>query len=96
MKQEDLDEQLAQALARLLVAHFRKMHDSAQPKTEPSKSVTPWLNAKQAAARAQVGAKVLYAEVRKGRLRASRIGGRKQLRFRAEWIDAWLDASVKP
>jgi hypothetical protein len=27
---------------------------------------------------------------------AARLGGRRELRLRAEWIDAWLDAHTTP
>ncbi len=53
---------------------------------------TPWLTTEQGAARAQVSKKTLYAEVRAGRIRAAKVGGRRELRFRAEWIDSWLDS----
>jgi excisionase family DNA binding protein len=53
---------------------------------------TPWLTVKQAAQRAQCGSKTLYREVQAGRLRAVRVGGRRSLRFRAEWVDRWLEA----
>ena len=55
---------------------------------------SPWLTAGQAAARAQVSRDTIYSEVRAGRLRAARVGGRRQVRIRAEWVDAWLDASA--
>lgn len=62
--------------------------------TQPMNAVqSPWLTVEQAAARVQVGRKVLYAEVRAGRLKAARVGGRRELRFRAEWIDRWLEES---
>lgn len=54
----------------------------------------PWLTVEQGAERAQLSKKTLYAEVRAGRLRAARVGGRRVLRFRAEWIDQWLDKSA--
>lgn len=57
---------------------------------------TPWLTVEQAAARAQIGKKTVYNEVRAGRLRAARVGGRRELRFRAEWIDAWLEQCATP
>lgn len=55
-----------------------------------------WLTVKQAATRAQVSADTIYYEVRAGRLQAARIGGRRQLRFREEYIDRWLEASTTP
>ena len=55
-----------------------------------------WLTVKQAAARAQVEPGTIYKEVRAGRLRAARIGGRRDLRFREHYIDEWLEASTKP
>jgi excisionase family DNA binding protein len=53
---------------------------------------TPWLTVKQAAERAQCGVKTLYREAQTGRLRAARVGGRRSLRFRADWVDRWLQA----
>ena len=57
---------------------------------------TRWLKAIEAAERSRVGTKTIYREVRAGRLRAARVGGRRELRFRAEWIDEWLEASATP
>jgi excisionase family DNA binding protein len=55
-----------------------------------------WLRVSEAAARARCSVKTIYSEVARARLRAARIGGRRDLRFRAEWIDQWLDASATP
>jgi excisionase family DNA binding protein len=55
-------------------------------------SATPWLTAEEAAERARCGVKTIYREVRAKRLRAARIGGRRELRFLAPWIDEWLIA----
>ena len=57
---------------------------------------SPWLTAEQAAARAQVGVKLVYREVTACRLRAARIGGRRELRFLAEWVDEWLERTAEP
>ena len=57
---------------------------------------TPWLTAKQAAKRLQSGVKLVYHEVASGRLRAARIGGKRAIRIKAEWIDAYLEAMVQP
>jgi excisionase family DNA binding protein len=51
---------------------------------------------KQAAAAAQVGLKLIYREVRGGRLRAARIGGRRDIRIHVDWLDEWLRAASEP
>jgi excisionase family DNA binding protein len=55
-----------------------------------------WLTPEQAATRAQVGRRTIYTEVRAGRLRAARIGGRRELRIKPEWIDLWLEQAAEP
>lgn len=60
--------------------------------TEPK---SPWLKTPDAEQRAGIGRKVLYREVKAKRLRAARIGGRRELRFLAEWIDEWLAATAE-
>jgi excisionase family DNA binding protein len=54
------------------------------------------LTVREAADRARCGAKLIYREVQASRLRAARVGGRRELRLRAEWIDVWLDAHATP
>ena len=56
---------------------------------------TPWLTVHEGAARAKTSDKTLYREVRTGRLKAARIGGRRSLRFLPSWIDDWLIATTK-
>ena len=51
---------------------------------------TPWLTVQEAADRAKCGIKLIYREVKAGRLQATRVSDRRTLRFLAEWIDAWL------
>jgi excisionase family DNA binding protein len=58
--------------------------------------VAVWLVTSEAAARARVGPKTIFREVRAGRLKAARVGGRRELRFRASWVDAWLEARSTP
>jgi excisionase family DNA binding protein len=60
----------------------------SKPATDPK---GPWLTVKQAAQRAQCGVKVIYREVEARRLKATRIGGRKDLRIKVEWLDEWLE-----
>ena len=55
-----------------------------------------WLTIKQACPVAQVGPKLLRREGNAGRLRAARIGSRREIRIRRDWIDAWLEASATP
>ena len=55
-----------------------------------------WLTTKEAAARARVTIDTIYKEVKAGRLRSARIGGRRELRFRDSYIDAWLERSAEP
>ena len=57
---------------------------------------TPWLTIAEARQVAKCGSKVLYREIKAGRLRAARIGSRRDIRIHREWIDAWLLASSTP
>ncbi len=54
------------------------------------------MTVREAAARARCGTKAIYREVAAGRLRAARIGGRRDLRMLAEWVDQWLLATSTP
>ncbi len=49
-----------------------------------------WLTVHEAADRARCGPKTIYRAVQSRQLRAARIGGRRELRFLASWIDRWL------
>ena len=62
-----------------------------QPTVHP---VSPWLTVPEAAQRARVGPKTIYREVHSARLRAARVGGRRELRFLTGWIDEWLVAAA--
>jgi excisionase family DNA binding protein len=55
---------------------------------------TPWLTVAEAAERARCGVKLIYREVKAGRLRAAKVGGRRELRLLPEWIDQWLLTST--
>jgi excisionase family DNA binding protein len=88
-------EAVVHALARALVEEYRarwSVPSSAERHVPPK--VSPWLTLSEAAARTQCHGATLRREVRAGRLRAVRVGGRKALRLRPEWIDEWLEASV--
>jgi excisionase family DNA binding protein len=55
---------------------------------------SPWLTVEEAAQRARCGVKTIYREVRAGRLRAARVGGRRELRLLSAWVDEWLVQST--
>jgi excisionase family DNA binding protein len=55
-----------------------------------------WLKVDAAAQHAKCGVRSIYVAVKQGKLRAARLGGRRELRFLAEWVDAWLLASSTP
>ena len=55
-----------------------------------------WLTVEEAAQHARCGKRSIYLGVQQGKLRAARLGGRRELRFLTEWIDAWLLASSRP
>jgi excisionase family DNA binding protein len=67
---------------------------TAPAASEPQ--LSPWLTVIEAARRARCGPRLIYREVRANRLRAARVGGRRELRIRAEWIDTWLEAYTTP
>lgn len=54
-----------------------------------------WWTRREAAAYTRVSEATIGREVRNGRLRHARVGGRRALRFRREWLDDWL-ATAQP
>ena len=94
----DVFEAVVDALAQALVANYRERHgapsaeQTAPPPSSTSTVPPTWLTVHDAASRVRCGEKLIYREVVAGRLRAVRVGGRKSLRFRAVWIDEWLEA----
>lgn len=54
-------------------------------------SVSPWMTAAEAAAYAKRGRRFILREIAAGRLRAARVGGRREILTRAEWIDQWIE-----
>lgn len=59
-------------------------------------SDSPWRTAAQAAARAKVGVKQIYRAAKEGQLRVARVGGRRDIRVKDEWIDEWLERTAEP
>jgi excisionase family DNA binding protein len=64
--------------------------------TDQALTERPWLRIEQAAERAQVSIATLRREIRAGRLRAVKVGGRKALRLTPAMVDAWLLAFELP
>lgn len=65
----------------------------APPPVEPR---SPWLTLKQAGTYTHRGPRSLLREVRAGRLRAARIGGRREILTRPEWLDEWIENQATP
>lgn len=57
--------------------------------------VTTWLTVREAAAYSKCATKTLYRAIRQGGLKAARVGGRRKIVLKREWIDAYLEASAE-
>ena len=55
-----------------------------------------WLTVSQTATHANCGRKSIYNAVARGKLRAARLGGRRELRFLATWVDQVADGEQPP
>jgi excisionase family DNA binding protein len=58
------------------------------------KQALKWLNVDQVASQLQCSPRLVYQIVKKGQLRAARLGGRGQIRVREDWVDRFLEASA--
>ena len=54
-----------------------------------------WLNVAEAAEYARVSRDTIYTAVEGGELRHSRLGGRRAIRIRPEWIDEWFERHAR-
>jgi hypothetical protein len=59
-------------------------------------ALTPWRTLKEGAVRANRSPRFLAREIRAGRVRAARVGGRREYFLRDEWIDEWLESLSEP
>jgi len=57
--------------------------------------VTTWLTVREAAAYSKCATKTLYRAIQQGGLKAARVGGRRKIVLKREWIDAYLEASAE-
>jgi len=98
----DVFASVVNALAETLIRDYRERWSrrGTEPSTvlhAPTVAGSPtWLRIADAAKRTQCGEATIRREVRAGRLRAVKVGGRRSLRFRAEWVDEWLQAASNP
>src|SRR5262245_52606597 len=83
----------APRLARLSSAHSDpKVSTTTQTRTlahslvSVSEESDPWLTLQQSAAIVQTHEATLRREIRSGRLRSARVGGRRSIRLRRSWL----------
>jgi excisionase family DNA binding protein len=50
-----------------------------------------WLTVAEGAEYCGLSKDTIYAACERGELRHARVGGRRAIRLRSEWIDAWLE-----
>lgn len=54
-----------------------------------------WLTVAEGAEYAGVSRDTIYTAVERGELRHVRIGGRRSIRLRTQWIDEWLERHAR-
>jgi excisionase family DNA binding protein len=54
-----------------------------------------WLTVTEGAQHAGVSRDTIYTACERGELRNARIGGRRSIRLKPEWIDAWLERHAR-
>ena len=54
-------------------------------------TMKPWLNVSEAAEYASLSRDTIYTACERGELRSARVSGRRAIRIRPAWIDAWLE-----
>jgi excisionase family DNA binding protein len=57
---------------------------------------TPWLTVEEMAHYMKCGKKAVYGAAARGLLRVARIGGRRDIRGKAEWCDTYLESTCTP
>jgi excisionase family DNA binding protein len=73
------------------------MDETTMDDSQDSTTQTPWRTVEQVAREeAQCGPKLIYREIQAGRLRAARIGGRREYRIHRDWVTEWLTRSAEP
>ena len=54
-----------------------------------------WFTVAEGAAYAGVSRDTIYTACERGEMRHARIGGRRSIRIKPEWIDAWLEQHAR-
>jgi hypothetical protein len=57
---------------------------------------SPWMNLRTGAAYAHRHPQTLAKEIKAGRLRAARVGQRREYFLLKEWIDEWMESQATP
>ncbi len=70
--------------------------EKSERKDAAPAAASPWLTADEAARYLRVAPKTVYRLARAKRLRHAKIGGRRELRFLAAWLDEHLIATSAP
>jgi excisionase family DNA binding protein len=65
------------------------------PLPKPDACASPWLTVLQAAKRAQCSDALIYRVIRAGKLKAARLGERRELRIKVSWLDAWIESTAE-
>lgn len=58
--------------------------------------MSPWLTAAEAGEYLKRSKRYVLKEIKAGRLRAARIGGRGEILTRREWLDAFIEDQAAP
>jgi excisionase family DNA binding protein len=56
---------------------------------------SPWLTVTDGATYARVSRDTIYTACERGELRHVRVGGRRSIRLRTDWLDAWLEQHAR-
>ena len=68
---------------------------SREESRTPVGGSTPWLTVREAARYASLSIDTIYTACERGELRHARVSGRRTIRLRTEWIDAWLERHTR-